>query len=356
MRIERVETTPFALRFRDPYVTARGSLERRELLLVRLWTSDGTVGLGEAAPLALRGGAAFAEIREELDGIQDRLVGIEVGPESSPADLIEHVRRPGLSRQALAALDIALHDLVAKVRGEPVWRLLGAGRAASVRCNATLSTGSPDSVATEAGRWSESGFESFKLKVGAGEDVEQVRAVREALGPGAKLRVDANAAWDEQTAIETLQALEPLEVELAEQPVASLDEMASVAERISIPLAGDESVVTPDDGRAAAESGCTYATAKIAKVGGIAVALEVAASIPTYFSSALDGPVGIAAAAHAVQSAPPVSVAHGLATGLLFEEDIAASGPQLRGSLLTLNDSAGLGVVIDDAVLDELRL
>jgi hypothetical protein len=228
MRVDRLELVPYSLRFREPYVTARGRLERRELLLVRVHTDEGVDGLGEAAPLALRGGPSLQQIRDELEGLRGRLEAIEASPEARPGDLIAPFAG-SLSRQALAALDIALHDLLGKLRGEPVWRLLGAERAGAVNCNATLSTGSPATVAGEVERWAARGFETFKLKVGAGDDVEQVGAVRAALGPGARIRIDANASWDEAEALETLRRLEPLDVELAEQPVASIAEMGRLA-------------------------------------------------------------------------------------------------------------------------------
>jgi L-alanine-DL-glutamate epimerase-like enolase superfamily enzyme len=97
---------------------------------------------------------------------------------------------------------------------------------------------------------------------------------------------------------------------------------------------------------------------KLAKVGGIAAALEVAREIPAYLSSALDGPIGIAAAAHAAQLLPGggAGVAHGLATQRLFEDTIAARGPQLDGARLSVPDEPGLGVEINDLALARHRL
>ena len=82
------------------------------------------------------------------------------------------------------------------------------------------------------------GITTFKLKLGVGDDVGQVSAVREAVGPAARIRVDVNAAWDVERAARTLAELEPYQLELVEQPVASLDELAELAGRTAIPLAG----------------------------------------------------------------------------------------------------------------------
>jgi L-Ala-D/L-Glu epimerase / N-acetyl-D-glutamate racemase len=354
MRIERLETVPYALPFREPYVTARGRLERRELLLVRLHTAGGPTGLGEGAPLALRGGPSLSRIDDELRrACAPLLEGTKATAQNLPG-VIAAVRGSGVSAQTLAAVDLALHDLVGKVEGEPVWRLLGAGRALPVPCNATLVAGEPSAVAAAAERWVESGFTTLKLKVGMEGDLAQVAAVRERIGSGPNIRVDANGVWSPAAAVERLDAMAHHDLELVEQPAADLDGMASVRRRIRIPIAGDESVVDADDARRAVELGaCDFASVKIAKAGGVAAALEVARQIPVYLSSALDGPVGIAAAAHLVQLLPAggAGLAHGLATGRLLAATIAARGPELAGSELLLPDEPGLGVEIDELTL-----
>jgi L-alanine-DL-glutamate epimerase-like enolase superfamily enzyme len=361
MRIERLETVPYALPFHDLYVTARGTLQRRELLLVRLRTSGGPIGLGEAAPLALRGGPDLAEIDRELHArCAPLLEGAKVTTASLPG-LIEAIRGSGVSAQALASIDLALHDLAGKAEGEPVWRLLGAAHARPVRCNATLVAAAPEDVAAAAARWVEDGFGTLKLKVGMEGDSEQVAAVREAVGPGPRIRVDANGAWSPAEAVDRLEAMSGHDLELAEQPAADLEGLGRVRRAVRPPIAADESVVDAEDARCAVELGaCDLATVKIAKSGGIAAALEVAREIPVYLSSALDGPVGIAGAAHLAQLLPSVApaagLAHGLATQTLMAATIAARGPDLEGSELRLPDEPGLGVEIDELALARHRL
>jgi o-succinylbenzoate synthase len=361
MRIERLETVPYALPFREPYVTARGTLERRELLLVRLRAAGGPTGLGEAAPLALRGGPTLAEIENELrERCAPLLEGAKVTPLNLPG-LVAATRGLGVSAQALAAVDLALHDLAAKIEGEPMWRLLGASRAQPVRCNATLVAGTPSAVASAAARWVEEGFGTLKLKVGMPGDLEQVAAVRERIGPGPRLRVDANGAWSSTEAVERVAAMARHDIELVEQPTADLEGMAAVRRAVRPPIAADESIVDAGDAQRAVELGaCDLATVKIAKSGGIAAGLEVAREIPVYLSSALDGPVGLAGAAHLAQllpSAPHAAgLAHGLATGRLLAETIAARGPEFEGPELRLPDEPGLGVEIDELALARRRL
>src|SRR5215216_2961996 len=355
MRLAAVEAVPYALPFRKPYVTARGRLVRRELVLTRLRTGDGLEGFGEAVAMSLRGGADAAALAHEVTEIAaPALVGREIG-----AGLPEPPA--GLSPPVRAALEIAGLDLAARLEEVPLWRLLGADTYEPVVCNATLVAGPPAAVAADAERWGTRGFQTFKLKVGVPGDVGQVEAVRGAVGPAARLRVDANGVWTPQEAVLRLTAMERHGIELAEQPAGDLEDLAVVRNQTAIPIAADESVNAVEDARRAKEVGaCQLATVKLAKVGGIGPALEIAAELPVYLSSALDGPVGLAAAAHAAQalrSEPPWdSLAHGLATQLLFADTIAAAECEVRDGLLHPPEGPGLGVRIDEAALERHRI
>lgn len=362
MRITAADVIPYALPFREPYVTARGGLERRAMVLVRLRTDQGIEGLGEAVPLSLRGGPSLAEIEAELREVTSReLVGSDLGSDPSPPVGEARPIGSGLSFQAAAALEIARLDLAAKLIGQPLWQLLGCRRAEPVSCNATLASADPAFVAEQAQRWAAWGFETFKLKVGVPGDVAQVKALREAVGPQARLRVDANGAWGPQEAVARLTAMEHYGIELVEQPAADLEDLAVVRGQTAIPIAADESVASTDDAQRAIELGaCQLATVKLAKTGGIGTALGIAALLPAYLSSALDGPVGIAAAAHAAQvlpgEGPAAGLSHGLATQLLFAATIAAVECEVRDGYLHLPDGPGLGVEIDERALERHRV
>src|SRR5664279_4915100 len=276
MRLASVEVIPYALPFREPYITARGTLTRREMVLLRLRDAEGLVGLGEAVPLSLRGGALIEQVVEELQGLVRGSViaaAVEMGNVGEAARLPPSLE---LSPPARCAALTALLDLGERRNGKD-------SRATPVPCNATLVAGEPAAVAAEALRWREDGLTTFKLKLGTGEDVEQVRAVREALGPEAQIRVDANATWDLPTAQSVLAAIESLGIQLVEQPVATMERAAELAASTSIPLAGDESVETPEDALRASRTGAFALTGiKLSKVGGLRQALRVAGNLPAY--------------------------------------------------------------------------
>jgi o-succinylbenzoate synthase len=350
MRIAEAEVIPYALPFRKPYVTARGRLDRREMVLLRLHSEDGLVGLGEAVPLSLRGGAALAQVVGELEGLANRDELDEATLRSDALALSAPARCAALT----ALLDLRGRRAAAEAPQNEV-------PLQPIECNATLVAGEPAAVAADAERWAAEGFSTFKLKLGTGEDVGQVGAVREALGSQVRIRIDANAAWDVETAQRTLGEIEPLGIELAEQPVATLEELAQLASLTSIPIAGDESIESRGDAeRAVALGACQLAGLKLSKVGGPEQAIETAEVLPCFLSSALDGPVGIAAAAQVAQTLDQAGdghgLAHGLATQRLFASTIASVECELRDGMLYPPDGPGLGVAIDEQVLDLHRL
>ena len=342
--ITRAEVIPYALPFKDLYVTSRGELKQREMVLLRIH-SETAVGLGEAVPMTLRNDHSLA-------GVADQLRDWAEAPEQP---------RDQLSGPARCAIETALLDLDAKAAGVPMWSLLGAAAAEPVECNATLGGGDPLQVSQRALEWASAGFRSFKLKVGLPGDINQVVLVRRAVGREAMVRVDANGAWGANDAVEELNAMHAEgHLELAEQPCPSLAELAALRGRVDVPIAADESVVDPESARRAIAAGaCDLATVKLSKVGGPRDALAVAAEIPVYLSSALDGPVGIAAAAHTAQAlreSGDAGVAHGLATQRMFAGTIASRHCELEEGFLHIPEGPGLGVEIDDAALERHRL
>jgi muconate cycloisomerase len=375
MRLASVEVIPYALPFKQPYVTARGRLEQREMVLLRLRSDEGLTGLGEAVPLSLRGGAGLTEVVDELNALAASDVlhrTIENRERGGEIDVLDG--EPALSAPATCAALTALLDLTERRdfvgyssgSGPGLRNVTGLERhdPGPVPCNATLVAGDPPAVAEEALRWAADGFSSFKLKLGAGQDVEQVRAVREALGPEARIRVDANAAWDLDTARRTLEELEPFGIELVEQPVERVEDAVRLSWETCVPLAADEGIASRADAEQAIVLGAYRLTGiKLSKVGGISAGQVIAGLLHAYVSSALDGPVGIAAGARLAQiihyeGANPYAprFAHGLATQRLFSSTIASVECELRDGTLYPPEGPGLGVEIDEAALSAHRL
>ncbi len=241
----------------------------------RLIDNDGMVGYGEAPQVWQVTGASLAG--------SEACVGEVLAPRlrgRDPDDLVANcqlVQTAVVGNEAAkAAVDVALHDLVANRLGIPLVRLLG-GTSLRVPTDVTLSAGEGEQLATAAADRASEGFSVLKIKVGvdAAADVARVGAVRAAVGPAVTLRLDANQGWTPRQAVRIISEMEAerLDVELVEQPVPAwdLDGLAWVRDRVATPILADESVFSPRDlveviRRRAAD----MVNVKLAKCGGLA--------------------------------------------------------------------------------------
>jgi o-succinylbenzoate synthase len=203
-----------------------------------------------------------------------------------------------------------------------------------------------------------SGCTTAKVKVAeAGQDlaadVERVAAVRDALGPGGRIRVDANAAWDVETAVLAIGRLATAAggLEYFEQLCASLGELAEVRRRVEVPLAADESVRTAQDPlRIAGLDAADVVVVKVQPLGGVRRALEVvdAAGLPAVVSSALETSVGLAAGVALAAALPDLPYACGLGTATLLAADVTDRPLTPAGGYLDVRR-----VEVDRALLDQ---
>ncbi|GGI05703.1 o-succinylbenzoate synthase [Egicoccus halophilus] len=177
-----------------------------------------------------------------------------------------------------------------------------------------------------------SGCRTAKVKVAEtgqdlADDLARVSAVRDALGPGGRVRVDANGAWDVETAVLALTRLDRVAggLEYAEQPCVTLEELREVRRRVPVPLAADESVRTAEDPlRVAGLDAADVVVVKVQPLGGVHRALEVidAAGLPAVVSSALETSVGLAAGVALAAALPELPHACGLGTATLLAADV----------------------------------
>jgi O-succinylbenzoate synthase len=180
-----------------------------------------------------------------------------------------------------------------------------------------------------------SGCRTAKVKVAErgqapGEDLDRVAAVRDALdaaGPGGRIRVDANGGWSVDEAARMLRALEKYGLEYAEQPCATLDELASLRRLTDTPVAADESIRKAEDPlRVRAAGAADIVMVKVQPLGGVRAALRVAEAcgLPAVVSSAVDTSVGLAAGIALAAALPELPYACGLATMSLLNGDVTA--------------------------------
>jgi L-alanine-DL-glutamate epimerase-like enolase superfamily enzyme len=351
--IEKVTATRLTTPLHTPFVTALRRTTTTDTVVVTVTDSDGVTGWGEAPQV-------WQVTGESLAGAEACVTGpLTAAVTGSDADDLVAACRAVASAVAgnagaKAAVDVALHDLVARRRGVSLPVFLG-GAAHRVATDVTLAAGDADTLAGAALERTLEGFGVLKMKVGtdATTDVERVRATREAVGPDVAIRLDANQGWSAREAVRVISALEDagLGVELVEQPVAAadLDGLAWVTARVQTPVMADESVYGVRDlveviRRRAAD----LVNVKLAKCGGLSVArtlLELARAqgVGTAVGSMMETHIGVGAAASLV-------AAYG--TTLISDLDAAwwAASPPVQGGMryegaeVVLPESPGLGI------------
>lgn len=359
MRIERVETFALRLPLSRPFIAGGERIDVRDLGVLRLTDEDGVQGLGEITPYPSSESAPLTDLLGAFEvGAADALVGAEIfdegisfnGPLPPPVE---------------AAIDVALLDMVARREGARVADLIGDEIQDQVAVNATITSSDPIEVAELAAAAVEAGATTIKLKVGhSGADQARLEALRSTVGFEPLVRLDANGAWHTNEAIELIGELQEYGLELIEQPVPADDlaAMHRVRDAVATPIVADEGVRSLNDlDRHIANGACDGVAIKISEVGGITAAARLAdratrAGLLVFATSTLDGPVGLAAALHFAAARSDFSLANGLATGELFEEQYAHGLPRVIDGALALGDAPGLGIDLDDAALAEFSI
>src|SRR5262245_41947752 len=331
LSVERLDlSTAFEFRI------THGGGRAHENTLVRL-EHAGVTGLGEASPAHYYGEsralveaalAAWAPVLGDdpfaLDAIEQRLDLVLEGQQA-----------------ARAALETALVDWVGRRLGVPVWKLFGLDPSRVPLSSVTLGMASPEEMEQKLETVKD--FPIIKVKLGRPEDVENLRAIRRRFK--GRLRVDANTAWSPTDAVRVLRSIEPLEIELVEQPVPrhDLDGLRWVRERVGIPVFADESVHDPED-VAKLAGRVDGVNLKLMKAGGIrrmhrTLVVAKAHGLQIMLGSMVESSLALSAAAQLAPLADYLDLdGHWLLAADPFE-----GAPGDRGAI-RLSDHAGLGV------------
>jgi len=345
---------PFALELADPLVTAAETIDAREGFTVT-YRHRGQRGVGEATPLsgwtesieacrtALdRAAAAANEDKSDRDGSGHGPALLELDAAETPA------ARHGVST--------ALLDADARADGIPLYEWFDAdvGSVASVPVNATVGDAPVEATVGAAQAAVEAGFEALKCKVGArpvAEDRRRLRAVREAVSESVELRVDANAAYDRETARDALDAFASVGVAYVEQPL-SADDLAGHRELRDrgVDIALDESLVEYDPQAVLDADAADVVILKPMVLGGpdSAHALAMRArnrGIEPIVTTTIDAAIARAAAVHVAAAIPDVR-ACGLATADRLAEDLAPDPCPVTDGEIAVPQSPGLGVEV----------
>jgi L-alanine-DL-glutamate epimerase-like enolase superfamily enzyme len=252
----------------EPFEISRGVQTEAENVVVEL-THEGVTGVGAAAP-----STHYGETVDTVEAVLPRLLdALPADPHDLDAAHDAMDRAVRRNPAAKAAVDIALHDLVARRHDLPLYRYLGLDASETPVSSFTVGLDDTQAMARKAREAVEAGHEALKVKLGTDRDVAIVEAVADA-APDATIRVDANEAWTPTEAVATCRRLDGL-VEFVEQPVPAEnpDGMRYVHERSPLPIAADESLAVASDVPAVAEV-ADIANVKLMKCGGVRPAIE----------------------------------------------------------------------------------
>lgn len=358
MRITSVDLFKADIPLKDPFRIAVMEMRHAQSLFVRINTDSPHAGWGESSPfwklcgetqaIDLAAGAELARLIVGRDALalEDRLDEID--------GFLKH------NTQIRAAFDMALHDLLGKAAGVPLWRLMG-GSGRPLQTCLTIAIAAPEAMAAKAVAAAQRGFRIVKVKLGttAREDIARVRAIRAAIGPDITLRVDANQGWDVPTALAVLNAIAELDVEYCEQPVPCWDlrSLAAVRARSLISIVADEAVFDHHDAfKVMAEDAADYVNIKLSKSGGIRAARKAAAVVEAAGKSCMIGcmmesRLGLTAAAH-LASALPIFRFFDLDSAHLLAEDPIQGGIRYEGDMVHVSHAPGLGVEVEAKFLE----
>src|SRR2546422_888156 len=316
-------------------ISVGGSTVHRNTL-VRV-EHDGLEGLGEASPSHY-----YGESRRLVEAALEEWAP-HLGEDPFALDAVER-RLDGVlrgHRAARAALEMALHDWIGKRLGLPVWRLLGLDPSTTPLSCVTLGMASPEEMERKLETVLD--FPMLKVKLGGPGDVDNLRAIRRRYS--GRLRVDANTAWSAPEAVRVLKKIEPLDIELVEQPVPreDLDGLRWVRERSGIPVFADESAhVLADLGNLAGR--VDGVNLKIMKSGGIREMLRMihaarAHGMRVMLGSMVESSLALSAAAQLA----PLADYLDLDGHWLLARDPFQGAPGERGRV-ALGERPGLGV------------
>ncbi len=352
MKITRIRTEKRDVALTRPYTIATRTIDAVELFFVRVDTGGALAGHGSASTAENVTGESYGACGAAL--AEDEL-GWLVGrdPRHLGALCTELKRRLPQTPAARAAVDMALHDLFAKILGVPLVDVLGR-RHEALPTSITVGIQSTEQALADTEEYLGRGFRCLKVKVGLSleEDLERLAKLRELAGPEVAIRVDANQGYDPDETRSFHHATAGLDLELIEQPLpaAAVAEMRALPEELRRVVAADESLLGERDALALAglPAACGIFNIKLMKCGGVRSALAIAtvaeaAGVELMWGCNDESAISIAAALHAAYACPNTRYVD-LDGSFDLATDPATGGFKVEDGALRILDRPGLGV------------
>ncbi len=348
-------------------ITSRRPKSVLEYVIVKIETDEGVTGIGEAATDI----GFFGEPLEEVKSAIDEHLGPRIiGDDPFDREKILHKLNFRGNTCARSGIDLAIHDLMGKSLGVPVSVLIGGRQKDRIPVSVEIAGGSPEDMAKLCVECVDQGIRAFKPKIGGypEEDVDRLRAIREAVGPDVSIRADANQGYSPKEAIRLCRLAEKHDVglELLEQPVPAwdLDGMAEVKRAVDTLIEADESAFSVHDVMNVIKKGAAdVINIKMAKVGGLynakkIAAMAEAAGLQCVLGTAFGLGIKIAAKLHLAASTLGILDAVEF-TEIILHDTLAASpydelmAPPLEDGCMRVPEGPGFGIELDEIKMKE---
>ncbi len=350
MKIIHLESWPVSMKLSEPYTIAYETIQEATNVFLRIETDKGIAGYGCAAP--------DLQITKEtpesvIQGLKDIVPPLVKGSDPLRASMLLERLNIALQSQpsTLAAVDMALHDILGKACGLPLWKVLGGFRD-RIKTSVTIGILPESETVFRALERVAQGFRCLKIKGGidVDSDIAKILKVREAVGKEIELRFDANQGFSVEQALKFFESTRKANLELIEQPtpVGQPDLLGRVTSSVQIPVMADESLMTLRDAfRLARRDLVDMVNVKLMKVGGISVAIQInavarSAGLEVMVGCMDETALSIAAALHFALARPNVAYAD-LDGHLDLIDDPTQGAVILRNGILYPTNLPGLG-------------
>jgi L-alanine-DL-glutamate epimerase-like enolase superfamily enzyme len=363
LRIEAIEIYQSVIKLKEPFILSLGLLTLSENIIVVIRTNREITGFGECSPFMTINGESMETAYVVARYLARQMLGrnpLEIAELSLDMDRIIYG-----NSSIKSAFDIALHDIAAQDAGMPLYAWLGGRNNKTLITDYTVSLGDKEKMVSDALKIKAAGFQVIKVKLGdsAEKDIERIRVIREAIGMGIPLRLDANQGWDSVSAATVLNELYPFNIQFCEEPIPRWDfmQLPGLSAQTSIPIMADESCSDHHDAsRLIGLSACKYFNIKTGKSSGIFKALKIIrlaekAGIAMQVGGFLESRLGFTASAHLALVSDNIQFCD-FDTPLMFEEDPVVGGIAYSNTgEVTVPETPGLGATIHSDFLKKLQ-
>ncbi|WP_027078834.1 mandelate racemase/muconate lactonizing enzyme family protein [Maribacter antarcticus] len=365
MKITKIETIAYGIPVKG-FADAYTSFTRSDAILVKIYTDEGYVGIGEACAWEPE---FYGETRESIEStILNYAAPKIIGEDPFNIGHIMRILDLNLARITCVkeGIDLALHDLLGKILNVPVYKLLGGKFRDKIEIGSEIGIKSPQEMADNALRVLEEGIRVIKIKGSDNMrlDVDRIKTVRAAVGDDVELRLDPNAAWDTIGSIRVMRAVEDCNLQLLEQPIPNWDlkGMAHIRSKIGVPVMADESIWTPQDAVKIHDYGAAdLLNLKIAKTCGLYLGKKVEAvaealGLPCIAGTELEPGISAVAKIHLAASMKIHPIASEFTELTQVDGSILKQPLKVVDGCLEVPEGPGFGVEIDEDALEKYRI